>query len=86
MYWIAIVGVMIFFFSKSTHSFLSNYLNSAVMIKHEGTLDELEKIVFPAITFNNELQINSTVLSAIVLLTETETPVEDIIRSLGNDL
>jgi hypothetical protein len=45
------------------------------MIKYDGTLDILESIVFPAITFNNELQLNDTEHSNIVSSFLAETSV-----------
>jgi hypothetical protein len=53
--WFCIVLSAVFFCGSTTHNSLMKYLDAPVMIKHGDSIDSLEEITFPAITFSNEL-------------------------------
>jgi hypothetical protein len=85
VFWTITVATAIFFCIKTTHELYVKYQNSPIIIKYEDAPDGLDKVPFPAITFNNELQFQKKYIKMVDVFKWRTPRFEQILKWLESD-
>jgi hypothetical protein len=84
-FWIFFVIIAIIFCGKTIESLFKKYKSASVRIKYDDVQSDFQEMVFPAITFNNELLMKFTYVNILRVAAFRKHSIRDIISTLGDD-
>jgi hypothetical protein len=85
IFWVVFVIIAITFCGTITHSMYLKYESAPVMMKYEDVTDPFHELPFPAITFNNELQVNFTRLRFVKRALQYGIMADEVVDLFGED-